>query len=203
MKTALLTILLLSCLPAARAAIEMADGSIELSSGNSVTLKCGFSAETDVSEGISTLKVWRKDSPENDGFLFKSEPGDQFLETVRVNKLSPHLGDLLFVYWERGSSLVGLTIIGLKSDGSIGVIFEDACRNGYQVLDLNGDGIHEIIAVDGKNAAGKYLVRIYNQVAAAEIKLTQKMEVPQPHSYSMTESKALGPESAPNVNAKR
>lgn len=119
--------------------------------------------------------------------------GDDLFESVYAVHFAD-LGNLICVQSTAGASHVRLKIYRLSESGRIEVVFDEASRFGFQIVDVTGDELPEICDCDGDIGPSKKTLQVFgwNGKAFAFIK---KISVDTPHVYAICRKAAADPAS--------
>ncbi len=83
-----------------------------------------------------------------DAVLWQSLDGSKRPFGVRCERIAG-LGSSIVINGEHGAGSTLLVVIALSADGAGRVVFERASKFGFQMLDLDADGVIEICAIGG------------------------------------------------------
>jgi len=133
---------------------------IKISSQASVPLVYEYWRNQQSGEG--QLKIY----PNMDGhglepFVCEIEPGQEFLTAAYPEHFGKDL-DLFVTRWDLGAVSEGLRVYGPTGRGRIGCLFEGACRFGFIIVDVSGDGYKDIVACEGDIGPSKKTMTVYS-----------------------------------------
>ena len=189
MKKLLYFVLFVGLMKCCVASITKIEGVVDFTDRTKIgVIKCGFRVETDSSKGVSKLQVWKLSSPLVMEYQFISVPGDVFLDAARIVELGDKSGPMLLILWERGIGSTGLSIIGVNRGGKVEILFEDACKQGYQIVNVLGGTWPQIVAVDGEYSSKVFSTRIYGYTDDGQFKLLAKEQTSKPHLYALSQA---------------
>ena len=119
--------------------------------------------------------------------------GDDLFESVYTVHFAD-LGDLLCVRSSAGAALERLKVYRLSDSGKIDVVFDEACRFGFHIVDVTGDERPEICACEGDIGPSKKTLQVFGWDGKA-FGLIKKIPVDTPHVYAICRKAATDPTS--------
>jgi len=149
--------------------------------GRSTTADARYEYRVDRDSFQGTLTITPADRDASfHPFQFKPEIGQQFL-TAAYPAHFGRLGNLICTEWGFGASSRKLTVYRLTNGGQIEPVFDETCRFGFRILDVEGDATPEICGGYGRLDGPKQM-KVFGW-DGARFHLVKTVPVTEPHTY--------------------
>ena len=131
-----------------------------------------------------TLVISPKDEQADlKGYEYSPEVGQEFLMAI-YPKHFDDVGTLICAEWASGAVSQKLTVYRLSPEGRIETAFEGACRFGFQIIDVTGDGVPDICGCDGDVGPSKKKLSVYAWNGTS-FQISKTIDVAVPHAYAV------------------